>query len=106
MGNKRVKDKIQLKSILLEAEELVDTKRAAEYGSFTEIAYRTWALYNTLCGRRLPSEVNAKEIAQNVAKFMICFKLAREGVRAKRDNRVDACGYMKILDSLIEEKEI
>lgn len=36
--------------------------------------------------------------------FMVCVKLSRETHLPKRDNRVDACGYINCLDKIAERR--
>lgn len=42
---------------------------------------------------------------EDVALFMVGLKLAREVNKHKRDSLVDAIGYLKCLDLVIEERE-
>ena len=73
------------KSILDEAQKIVEGSRQQEYGtpenSFSTIG-KYWSAY-------LGREVSA----QDVAMMMVLFKVARESNQHKRDNLVDIAGY-------------
>ena len=77
-------------SIMEEAELLVNGERRSDYGparqSFDNIA----AMWSVILGQ----PVTAKE----VALCMVALKLVRELGRAKRDNLVDACGYLRLIE--------
>lgn len=81
-----------------EAKALVFGDREDDYGhprrSFTRIA----ALWSVLLGDKLE---DGEWIApDDVARMMVAFKLSRDVSNAKRDNRVDAIGYLISLDRL------
>jgi len=40
---------------------------------------------------------------QDICLVMIILKLVRESYKSQRDNRIDACGYLSILDDLNRE---
>jgi hypothetical protein len=42
--------------------------------------------------------------AEDVATLLLCVKLSRESNKRKRDNRVDAAGYLLCLDKIIERR--
>lgn len=84
-------------SILQEAHRLVHGDRGADYGHPLDDFTKTAALFNTLRGTTLTAE--------DVALFMVCVKLSREANRHKRDNLVDACGYLETLTMVMEERE-
>lgn len=84
-------------SILQEADLLVNGPRQADYGHPRDDFARTAALVNVVLARKL---VQALE-PQDVALFMVCVKLSRECNRPKRDNRVDAAGYLATLDMIV-----
>lgn len=87
-------------SVCEEAAKLVTQKRAKEYGSFKSIADKTVMLYVEY------KQEYKVATATDVALFMVCFKLAREMVKPKRDNVVDACGYMEIYQKLKDGVEV
>lgn len=96
--------KLTEKSILQEAEEIVNGARATDYGSakesFTKIGQVT-----TLLLDRDELDLLASGIvsATTVCKMLQAVKLVRESNSPKRDNRVDLCGYTDLLDKLRSE---
>ena len=84
--------------ILLEADDLVSTDRQSDYGApeenFSDIA-GLWSVY-------LGHPVDVEQ----VAVMMVLLKLARSKNRYKRDNFVDAAGYIKIADHLAQMTEV
>lgn len=86
----------KMESVCAEADRLVSTDRQADYGHPADDYARTVAIFKLLTGKELTA-------AEGV-KFMIAVKLSREANRHKRDNLVDACGYLKCLDLIIERE--
>lgn len=57
---------------------------------------------NYIRAARIASLMTGKDFdASDVVNVMIAVKLARQAMRHKRDNLVDACGYIEILDKVI-----
>ncbi len=83
------------RSILLEADALVNGDRQGAYGPAREDFGRTVALFKALTGIELTA-------AQGL-EFMLCVKLSRSGYKFKRDNYVDLCGYASLLNDLLSE---
>jgi hypothetical protein len=82
------------KSILLEAEGLVNGDRLSAYGPVAEDFGRTAAIYSAMVGRPVsPGEM---------LYAMLAVKLSREMHKHKRDNLVDLCGYAELLNQLLE----
>lgn len=81
-------------SVCAEADRLVNTDRRKSYGHPYENFERTVNTFASLTGIKMTPEQGAL--------FMICIKLARESYAEKRDTRVDICGYVKVLDVIIE----
>ena len=79
-------------SILSEAQELIDGPRAEAYGDAGENWRRTARIFRALSGVDLTPEQGLM--------FMVAVKLARHLHRPKRDNLVDACGYLALLARL------
>lgn len=79
-------------TVAAEAERLVNGKRAEQYGQPPENMARIGAVWGALLGREpIPP--------RTVAVMMAALKLAREcGPEPKRDNLVDACGYLLIAE--------
>lgn len=79
-------------SVAAEAERLVHGKRAEQYGEPAENMVRIGRVWGALLDREPIA-------ARTVALMMAALKLAREtGPEPKRDNLVDACGYLLIAD--------
>lgn len=79
-------------SILQEAERIVNGDRQADYADPVENFDRIAKIASILNGR----EMTSKECCI----VMIAVKLSREANKPKRDNRVDLCGYIHILDKI------
>lgn len=89
-------DTLQPMSVLEEAQELVHGARGKSYGSPFQDYQRTVSAFNALRKKDLTAE--------DGAVFMLCVKMSREHNRQKRDNRVDAAGYIECLDMMVEER--
>jgi hypothetical protein len=83
-------------SILMEAEHLVNGDRQADYGSPEKHFLDVSKIATVICGKELTPT--------DCVKVLIAVKLAREGNKSKRDNRVDACGYLELLNRVSSEK--
>lgn len=85
------------KPILDEAREIVIDRasKTHNYGSFTEGMKRAAMIYNGMTG----DDVTAVEMY----KALIALKLSRESYVHKRDNLVDACGYMQGLEDFYND---
>ena len=79
-------------SILAEADSLINGDRAKTYGDFRENWQRTVNIFSQLTGIELT--------IKQALYFMVAVKLAREAHMSKRDNRVDTCGYLELIDKL------
>ena len=90
-------DKVmKMESVLDEAKRIRSGERNVDYGDAVENFRRITTIANEITGLSLrPSDV---------CRVMLAVKLARERHRPKRDNRVDICGYVDILD-LLEQAE-
>lgn len=86
-----------MSKVLVEADALVNGDRQRDYGhpwdNYTDIA-EGWSV--------LTDTVITPETA---ASMMIWLKLCREKHFPKHDNRVDAAGYVKVLDMIVEERK-
>ena len=78
-------------SILTEAESIVNGSRNSDYGG-TEGLERIANVASILTNQNIT--------AMDLALIMISLKLVRESFQHKRDNLVDACGYMELLNKL------
>lgn len=77
-------------TILQEAHRLIYGDRQGDYGHPFDDYSRTVATFNALTGQALTPE-------QGVL-FMVCVKLSRQQNKTKRDNLVDAAGYVGLLE--------
>lgn len=77
-------------AVLNEASALITGDRNQTYGSPTENFANTAALWNVQIGHKL----NAPLTAADVAQLMVQLKMARMIAQPKRDNYVDAAGYL------------
>lgn len=80
-----------MKDILEEALSLTKGDRNESYGPPDEDFRRIAALWGVL-------KPGVEFTPQDVARFMIALKLARDVHRTKRDNAVDIAGYARCLD--------
>ena len=84
-------------SILAEAEHLTTRDRNESYGHPAHDYGRVSAAFNALTGHDISTE--------EAILFMVCVKMAREAFKPKRDNRVDAAGYLNCLDMVIQARD-
>lgn len=82
--------------ITTEAHELVSGARQDEYGPPHEDFGRTAQLWSVV--------LDTPVTAEQVALCMVMLKLSREIHASKRDNRVDACGYLEALDLVLKNR--
>lgn len=78
--------------ILEKADEITDGDRREQYGEPSENFQAIADIWSTI----LDTEVTKSD----VARCMIGLKLRRDVTGPKEDNRVDICGYTKLLDML------
>jgi len=84
-------------TILEEAQSLVQGPRQGDYGHPIDDFTRTGAMWGALLGREAVDP-------HMVALMMVALKLSREVNRRKRDNRVDAAGYLLTAD-MVDERQ-
>jgi hypothetical protein len=85
-------------SILQEADRLTSQDRQADYGHPAEDFGRTAALINAWLGDQLKSPLTAEQVVM----FMVFVKLSRQRNKWKRDNLVDAAGYLRLVEMIDE----
>jgi len=90
------------KSILVEAEKLVHGDRNATYGPPWEDYARTVGAFIALMG---PDKKISEMTPRDGMMFMVCVKLSREINLPKRDNCVDAAGYLECIQWAKDEME-
>lgn len=72
------------------AKSLVDGHRAADYGDFGVMAGKVWTIYHLLSKDHIP------KTGADFALLMVIMKLVRESHASKKDNIVDAMGYLEL----------
>jgi hypothetical protein len=80
---------VDAKSVLDEAAELVGGARRAAYGDPEILHSRVAMIWSGILGVHVTTE--------QVLLCMAGLKIGRESLRPKRDNIVDAAGYLKLL---------
>lgn len=80
------------KSILAEAEDIVNGSRQSDYGDARESFSRIATIASVMTGKELSPE--------DCCAVMIAVKLVRESFAHKRDNLVDLCGYAELMNRL------
>lgn len=89
--------KTENKSILSEAEEIVNGSRHSDYGDPVESFERIAKTASMIAGRDLsPNECCA---------VLMAVKLVRESFAHKRDNLIDLCGYAYIMNEIKESNK-
>lgn len=80
------------KSILSEAEEIVNGSRHSDYGDPVESFERIAKTASMIAGKDL--------FPEDCCAVMMAVKLVRESFNHKRDNLVDLCGYAELMNRL------
>ena len=80
------------KSILAEAEDIVNGSRQSDYGDANESFSRIATIASVMVGKELSPE--------DCCAVMMAVKLVRESFAHKRDNLVDLCGYAELMNRL------
>jgi hypothetical protein len=88
-------------SILQEAQRLTLGDRNQDYGHPANDYGRTAAMFSAWMGDQLRSPLTAEQAVM----FMVFVKLSRERHKAKRDNKVDAAGYIRLLEMIEERRQ-
>ena len=85
------------KSILSEAEEIVNGSRHSDYGDAKESFSRVATIASVMTGKELAPE--------DCCAVLMAVKLVRESFNHKRDNLVDLCGYALIMNEIVESEK-
>lgn len=80
------------KSILTEAENIVNGERGVDYEDATESFEKIATVASILSGVELD--------AKTCCSVQLAVKIVREGFKHKRDNLVDMAGYAEILNQI------
>lgn len=83
---------IQPKSILTEAETIINGERDVDYGDPTESFEKIAQIASLLTNKDLD--------ADTCCAVMMAVKLTRQSFKHKRDNLVDLCGYAEIMNQI------
>jgi len=85
------------------AKDIINGERQNQYGdaedSFSDIAVR-WSWY---LSKKLGININLSRY--DAGMMLVEMKLAREIHQHKKDNLVDACGYLGLVSDMIEDKK-
>lgn len=93
-------------SILAEAEAIVGGERASDYGDAVANMKRIGQIAMLMLDPDEKADLAFGAFpATVVAKVLLAVKLGREAFTHKRDNLVDACGYLEILNRCREAKK-
>ena len=85
------------KSILSEAEEIVNGSRHSDYGDARESFSRVATIASVMTGKELAPE--------DCCAVLMAVKLVRESFAHKRDNLIDLCGYAYIMNEIKESNK-
>lgn len=85
-----------MKSVLQEAEEIINGPRRDAYGPVEESFVRLASVLTVALHRKLKEPLDAHDAAM----VGIALKFCRESVKPGRDNRVDGCGYFALADKV------
>ena len=88
--------------ILDEAKQIINGERQDQYGNPEDAFGRIAEYWNCFLAKWDSSVLDLKP--KDVALMMVLFKLAREEFQAKRDNLVDAAGYLGLAGDMGEAK--
>lgn len=88
-------------NILAEAERLTNQDRRSLYGHPLDDYERTAGLFNAAFAHKLKEPLTAEEMMLT----MVLVKISREINLPKRDNRVDAAGYINCIEMSYRERE-
>ena len=95
-------DDTGFKSVLLEAEEIINGARRSAYGHPLDDYTKVSGMANALFAELLAP---GKEFtAEHMTMWFQLVKLSREMNCSKRDNCVDGCGYWGVLDMIKQER--
>lgn len=81
-------------NILTRANQIVNERseeKEREYGPFTECNKKAAIIASVMCNKEITTE--------DIYKFQIALKLARESYAHKEDNLLDAAAYIGALDN-------
>lgn len=84
-------------SLLQEANKLINGPKAADYGDFLEEGTRWADMVNAI--------YDTEFVAEDMALIMVLLKMVRHKKNPdRRDSRVDAAGYIGLIDKIIDSR--
>lgn len=86
-------------SVLLEAQKIIYGDREQTYGRPDLNLHRIAALWETYLQEKYIGNID-KITAEDVCWMMALMKCARQMNAPKRDNLVDACGYISLIERI------
>jgi len=89
------------KNVLEEAHELTNGDRRESYSHPLDDYTKTAKIWSGVLTHKLKTDITAEE----AILMMAAMKISREVYKHKRDNLVDAAGYINCVDMCIEERE-
>lgn len=92
---------VAYESVGAEAERLVNGDRQAAYSHPYDDYLKTAKMWSGLLAHKLKEDITPEEAVM----MMVCLKLSREQYKHKRDNLVDGCGYILLIE-MIRKKRI
>jgi hypothetical protein len=96
------------KSVLMEAEEIINGQRRQDYGSVTESFENVAGLWSEYLSRHVNGNNNIAHPVQlkgeDIANLMILMKVSRAQNGFHRDSYVDIAGYSGCAEKLQDER--
>jgi len=89
------------KSVLEEAYDLTNGDRRSQYSHPLDDYTKTAKIWSGLLAHKLKKDITPEE----AILMMAGMKLSREMYKHKRDNLVDAAGYINCVDMCVQERE-
>lgn len=86
-------------SVLQEAQKIIYGDREQTYGRPDVNLHRIAALWDTYLQEKYLGNID-KITAEDVCWMMVLMKCARQMNAPKRDNLVDACGYISLIERI------
>lgn len=85
-------------TLLLEAHDMITGNRAAEYGDAEEGFNKVAAQWNLYLRQKYNSPLIPTLSAEDICWMMADLKKVRQLTKPKRDNVVDAAGYLGLIE--------
>jgi len=95
---------MQRGNVLDEAKTIINGYRQDTYGNPEDSFHTIGEMWNSYINAKYPGN-NSSITAKDVALMMTLFKIVREAGQGKKDNLVDAAGYIGIAGDFYNEEE-